>query len=67
LLRALRARPAFASIPAVALTAFARADDVEATRASGFEWHVSKPVDPREVVRVAGDAAAAARKAESDG
>jgi signal transduction histidine kinase/DNA-binding NarL/FixJ family response regulator len=63
LLRALRARPAFARIPAVALTAFARPDDVEATRGSGFGWHVSKPVDPREVVRVATEAASALRRA----
>lgn len=39
-------------IRAVALTAFVREEDKRAARAAGFDEHVSKPVDPGELVRV---------------
>ena len=47
LLRRLRRDPsaATARLPAVALTAYARPEDVEQTRAAGFEAHLPKPVD----------------------
>jgi len=38
--------------PAVAVTAFAGLDERVQTRAAGFEAHLSKPVDPVELVRV---------------
>jgi CheY-like chemotaxis protein len=53
LLRRIRALedPVAARVPALALTAYAR--DVERERAleAGFENHLSKPVDPRELAR----------------
>ena len=37
-------------VPAIALTAFARSDDRTRTLRAGFLVHVSKPVDPSELV-----------------
>jgi CheY-like chemotaxis protein len=37
-------------ISAVALTAYARAEDRVAALAAGYQMHVPKPVDPRELV-----------------
>lgn len=49
-------------VPAIALTAFARAEDHARTLAAGFAVHLPKPVEPAVLVatvrRVAGDAAA---------
>jgi CheY-like chemotaxis protein len=48
---------------AIALTAYARAEDrVKAMRA-GFQYHMSKPVDPTEFVAVV---ASAARRTSAD-
>ena len=38
------------SIPAVALTAYARSDDQRRTLLAGFHRHMSKPVNPVELV-----------------
>jgi CheY-like chemotaxis protein len=38
-------RSAGVATPAIALTAFARPEDVDEARAAGFQIHVSKPVD----------------------
>jgi signal transduction histidine kinase/ActR/RegA family two-component response regulator len=46
----------FADIPAIALTAFARREDADATLRAGFGWHLAKPVDPRVLTRVAAHA-----------
>ncbi len=48
----LRAEPnaAIRDIPAAALTAFARSDDRTKALRSGFEMHLSKPIDPAELV-----------------
>jgi CheY-like chemotaxis protein len=48
------------SIPAAALTAYARSQDRTAALASGFQAHIPKPVDPDELV--AAVAALAARR-----
>ncbi len=48
----------FADIPAIALTAFARREDADATLRAGFGWHLAKPVDPRVLIRVAAHALA---------
>jgi PAS domain S-box-containing protein len=40
------------AIPAVALTAYARAEDRRRVLAAGYQVHVSKPVDPDELVAV---------------
>jgi CheY-like chemotaxis protein len=40
------------NIPAVALTAYARAEDRTQALLSGFQLHVPKPVDPAELAAV---------------
>jgi len=45
------------NVPAVALTAYARSEDRERILASGFEFHLTKPVDPATMVRVIREAA----------
>jgi PAS domain S-box-containing protein len=42
--------PAVREVPAAALTAFARSEDRTRALRSGFEMHLSKPVDPGELV-----------------
>ncbi len=51
LLRAVRENAATRGIPAMALTAYAHAEDRERARAATFDDHVAKPVDPDELVR----------------
>ena len=51
LLRAIRAKTAHRRLAAVAVTAYARPDDRARVLAAGFDAHVSKPVDPAELVR----------------
>jgi len=38
------------NLPAIALTAYARSDDRQRALLAGFQMHVSKPVEPRELV-----------------
>lgn len=54
LIRALRERehPTGKVTPAVALTAFARAEDRQRALDSGFQVHLPKPVEPAELMRV---------------
>jgi PAS domain S-box-containing protein len=51
LIRALRSfpNPRVREAPAVAVTAFARGEDRERILAAGFDAHVGKPVEPREL------------------
>jgi PAS domain S-box-containing protein len=53
-IRQLRALPAGAggNLPAVALTAYARAEDRRRVLNAGYSMHVSKPVEPAELVAV---------------
>jgi CheY-like chemotaxis protein len=44
-------------LPAAAITAYARPEDRALALESGFQVHMPKPVDPREVVRVVGSLA----------
>jgi CheY-like chemotaxis protein len=46
-LRQLRESPSTATIPVVALTAFAMKDDEERTRRAGFDGYVAKPLSVR--------------------
>jgi CheY-like chemotaxis protein len=39
-------------VPAIALTAHARADDRMRALSAGFDAHVTKPMDPMELVTV---------------
>ncbi len=52
LIHELRARPRGKTIPAVALTAFARSEDRIRAFEAGFNLHVTKPADPRELLAV---------------
>jgi CheY-like chemotaxis protein len=38
------------TIPAVAVTAYARADDRRRLLLAGYQMHISKPVEPQELV-----------------
>jgi CheY-like chemotaxis protein len=38
-------------VPVIALTAFASANDVARMREAGFQLHISKPVEPAELIR----------------
>ena len=49
-------------IPAVALTAYARVEDRVRILAAGFQMHVTKPVDPTELVAVVASVARPPRK-----
>ncbi len=56
LIRKVRALPGGAGrIPAVALTALARGEDRRRALMAGYQVHVSKPVDPAELVSVIAD------------
>ncbi len=52
LIRKLRERPEElgGKVPAVALTAYARAEDRERALAAGYQSHLAKPVDPAELI-----------------
>jgi CheY-like chemotaxis protein len=52
LIRQVRSRLAAKTLPAVALTAFARSEDRRRALLAGFQTHVAKPVDPEELVAV---------------
>jgi CheY-like chemotaxis protein len=51
LLRHLRIRNAGRDLPAIALTAYARQEDAEKARQAGFQEHLTKPVDPAELLK----------------
>jgi CheY-like chemotaxis protein len=53
LMRQLRARPPHlgGSIPALALTAYARTADRDLALRAGYQTHVAKPVDPVDLIR----------------
>jgi len=44
-LKRLRGNPRFAALPVVAITAYAMREDRERTASSGFNGHLSKPID----------------------
>jgi CheY-like chemotaxis protein len=52
LIREIRRRPETAGIPAIALTAFGRVEDREKALAAGFQFHITKPVEPQHLVRL---------------
>ena len=54
--------PSVRTVPAAALTAFARSEDRTKALRSGFEMHLAKPVDPGELVA---SVATLARRANS--
>jgi PAS domain S-box-containing protein len=48
----IKMRGLYPGLPAIALTAYARASDRERTLGAGFNKHVIKPVDPVELVQI---------------
>jgi CheY-like chemotaxis protein len=50
--RLIRAMPQYARLPIIAMTAGAMEGDVQDCLAAGMNAHVSKPIDPRQLVRV---------------
>jgi CheY-like chemotaxis protein len=54
LMRQIRALPSHegGETPAVALTAYARAEDAARAFAAGYQKHVAKPVEPSELATV---------------
>ncbi|HEV8244250.1 MAG TPA: ATP-binding protein, partial [Polyangiaceae bacterium] len=57
LLERLRARPSTAALPAIALTAYARPDDVEQAIRVGYRYHLAKPAEPEVVARLVAELA----------
>jgi CheY-like chemotaxis protein len=51
LIREIRLVPRLAKMPAIALTAFGRVEDRERALTAGFNYHITKPVDPHHLVR----------------
>jgi two-component system CheB/CheR fusion protein len=47
LAQALRAMPGYANIPLVAVTGYSMFDDRQRSLSSGFNAHMTKPIDPR--------------------
>ncbi len=52
------ADPRLQRVPALALTAYARAEDRHRVHGAGFQVYLSKPIHPDELVKVVGDLAA---------
>jgi len=52
MIKQLRALPNYETVPAIALSGYASPKDVKAALASGFDAHVSKPVDPSELTAI---------------
>jgi PAS domain S-box-containing protein len=50
LIRQVRSRDVQTQLPAIALTAFARVEDRHKALRAGFQLHMVKPVDPRELI-----------------
>jgi CheY-like chemotaxis protein len=59
------ARQGGGRVPAVALTAYARAEDRTRALAAGFELHLAKPFDPAHLVALVSDLARRAGQATS--
>lgn len=52
LIRAVRSTTGPEDLPAAALTAYSRPEDADRAREAGFQMHISKPVEPYELVKV---------------
>jgi len=51
-MRGVRSRPVGANVPAIALTAYARAEDTERAKRAGYQEHLTKPVDERRLLDI---------------
>ena len=45
------------AVPAIAITAYARAEDRQTALAAGFDMHVAKPLDPEELLATVAEVA----------
>jgi PAS domain S-box-containing protein len=52
MIKRLRRIPGFQKVPAIALTGYASKDDSDRALMAGFNAHVSKPVDPAELLKL---------------
>jgi CheY-like chemotaxis protein len=52
LIRTVRSTTSPADLPAAALTAYSRPEDASRAREAGFQMHLSKPIEPDELVKV---------------
>jgi len=52
MIASIRARPTLGRMPVIALTAFARSEERAKILAAGFDTHLSKPVEPDELIAV---------------
>jgi len=52
MIKRLREIDKYKSVPAIALTGYASSKDAKSALAAGFDAHVSKPVDPSELLKV---------------
>jgi PAS domain S-box-containing protein len=52
MIRRLREIKNYETVPAIALSGYATRKDVNAALAAGFDAHISKPVDPRELLKL---------------
>ncbi len=52
LIKAIRSTTGPDQLPAAALTAYTRPDDADRAREAGFQVHLSKPVEPEQLVKV---------------
>ena len=50
LIRELRSRPELGPVPAIALTGYASQTDAKAAISAGFDLHLSKPIDPSDLL-----------------
>lgn len=50
-MRQVRATAGSQAIPAIALTAFTRAEDEQAAIAAGYQLHMPKPIDPEALIK----------------
>ncbi len=62
LIRRIRERYRADVLPAIALTAFARQEDRSKALDAGYQAHLSKPVEPRQLLTVAADLVQGARR-----
>jgi PAS domain S-box-containing protein len=49
-IRELRSRPGMSSVPAIALTGYAAQTDAKSAISAGFDLHLSKPIDPSDLL-----------------
>ena len=52
MIKRLREIDEYKSVPAIALSGYASNKDAKSALAAGFDAHVSKPVDPAELLRL---------------